>query len=191
MIILFDTETTGVPRNYKAPATDTDNWPRLVQLAFIVLHGETLEQLESYEAIIKPEGFTIPKEASDIHGVTTERALAEGIPLVDAVSAFNNAINKCDTIIAHNISFDEKIMGAEMVRTKLFPIKTDRKKICTMQASTDFCALPGPYGFKWPKLIELHEKLFGVGFEGAHSALVDVEALARCYVGLLTNGIIK
>ena len=33
-----------------------------------------------------------------------------------------------------------------------------RLKICTMHKSTDFCKIENGYGYKWPKLIELHEK---------------------------------
>jgi DNA polymerase III epsilon subunit-like protein len=53
-----------------------------------------------------------------------------------------------------------------------------------MQAATSYCRLPGPYGFKWPTLQELHLKLFNETFAGAHRALADVRACARCYFEL-------
>ncbi len=34
--VFFDTETTGLPLNWKAPVTELENWPRLIQLAYIV-----------------------------------------------------------------------------------------------------------------------------------------------------------
>jgi DNA polymerase III epsilon subunit-like protein len=59
-----------------------------------------------------------------------------------------------------------------------------------MQSSTDFCRLPGRYGFKWPTLQELHGILFGEPMEGAHRALSDVRACARCYGELKRKGLV-
>lgn len=190
MKIIFDTETVGLPKNYKSPLTDLANWPRMVQLAFIVIDDEQVEK-QSYCAIVKPEGFEIPKEASDLHGITTERALEEGKSLSEVLQAICTAMNECDTLIAHNMTFDEKILGAEMIRANIFPEKKERKKICTMEASTNFCAIEGQYGFKWPKLQELHKKLFDCEFEGAHDALNDVNATKLCYWALVAQGVIK
>jgi DNA polymerase III epsilon subunit-like protein len=187
----MDTETVGLPINYKAPPSDTENWPRMIQLAFIVLDKDMVTTQE-YSAIIKPDGFTIPKEASDLHGITTERAMAEGIPLIDAMVSFCNAVNECEVIVAHNLAFDQSVIGAEMIRTGIYPVKKERKKICTMEASTAFCAIPGQYGkFKWPKLQELYKKLFDKEFDGAHNALNDVLATRECFWSLMAQGIIK
>lgn len=192
MIIVFDTETTGVPKNYKAPVTDTENWPRLVQLAFAVHHPVSMARAFEANLIIKPEGFSIPVEASDIHGITTREAEVNGVDLVIAMNLFCRCLEVCDTIVGHNIGFDEKIMGAEMVRTGIKPAKADRTKICTMNASTKFCALPAKNGrgYKWPKLQELHKKLFDSEFDGAHDAMEDVNATVRCFYALKERGII-
>jgi DNA polymerase III subunit epsilon len=56
-----------------------------------------------------------------------------------------------------------------------------KNKICTMQATTDFCKIQGPYGYKWPSLPELHFKLFRETFDEAHDAMVDINATARCF----------
>ena len=77
MYLIFDTETTGLPQNYKAPLTDFDNWPRLVQIAW-QLHEPNGKLVAAKNLIVKPEGFTIPYNSAQIHGITTERALAEG-----------------------------------------------------------------------------------------------------------------
>ena len=82
--LFFDTETTGIPQDYKAPCTDTDNWPRLVQLGWILTDSRGNE-LRRGNRIVRPEGFEIPAAASDVHGITTERALAEGEPLRDVM----------------------------------------------------------------------------------------------------------
>lgn len=190
MKLFFDTETTGVPSNYRAPATDTRNWPRMVQLAWLLTDDKGAELTEG-EFIIKPRGFTIPADAARIHGITTERALAEGVELARAVEAILADMSRAAVLVAHNVRFDEKILGAELIRLGLPNQVESKPRLCTMLASTDYCALPGPYGYKWPKLDELHRKLFSRPLEGAHRALVDVKACARCYFELVRLGVLN
>ena len=189
MYLFFDTETTGLPKYYGAPLEELDNWPRLVQLAWLLL-DENGEEQDGQNRIIRPDGFVIPEEASAVHGISTERALKEGIGIESALDEFVEALESTKTLVAHNISFDEKIMGAEFLRQNLQPQFLAMPKICTMHKSTDFCAIETERGYKWPKLIELHEKLFGVSFDGAHDALADVRATARCFFELKGRGII-
>jgi len=74
------------------------------------------------------------------------------------------------------MSFDEKIVGSEFLRNGMQNTIPSKNKICTMEKSTNFCAIDGPYGYKWPKLSELHYKLFRTGFDEAHNAAVDITA---------------
>lgn len=178
--LFFDTETTGFPKNWNAPVTDLDNWPRLVQLAYM-LYDSKGNLILSNECIIKPEGFTIPISASNIHRVSTERAFKEGQPITSVLNEFNDLIKKADYLVAHNMSFDEKIIGSELLRNGFKDSTQNKDKICTKLKSTRFCAIKGSYGYKWPKLSELHYKLFGFDFEGSHDALSDVSATAKCF----------
>ena len=183
MYLFFDTETTGIPRNYKAAVSDLQNWPRLVQLAWLLIDDEAHE-VASAEYIARPVGFTIPVDAARIHGITTEIAAAKGVDIGTILDAVMPDIGKVSVLVAHNMSFDEKILGAELLRAGLPNVVESRKRQCTMQGATDYCRLPGQYGYKWPTLQELHTKLFKEPFEGAHRALVDVRACARCYFEL-------
>src|SRR3989339_1153667 len=187
MFLFFDTETTGLPRNWRAPLTDLDNWPRLVQLAWL-MYDEKGNKASGNNLIVKPEGFIIPEEAYRVHGISTEIALKKGLELAEALRMFAAGIAKAKIIVAHNISFDEKIMGAEFLRKNIDHSLFDAVRICTKEESTDFCQLPGAYGYKWPTLAELHIKLFGSNFDGAHDALADVEACARCFFELVNRG---
>lgn len=189
MYLFFDTETTGLPINYKAPVSDLNNWPRLVQLAFLFYDKNGIETYRD-DYIIKPEGFTIPLASSCIHGITTEIANNEGYPLKEVLQKFQMFISQADILVAHNMNFDEKIVGAEFLRNKLPDLVATKKKICTMQSTTNFCAIDGPYGYKWPKLSELYYKLFKVGFDEAHNAAVDIQATAKCFWELRRRGII-
>ncbi len=190
MYLLFDTETTGLPKNYKAPASDTDNWPRLVQIAWL-LFDSAGNEMDKRDYIIKPEGFTIPKEASNIHGISTEQAIEQGHDLTKVLGIFANEVKKADYIVAHNISFDEKIVDAEFIRKKSNSKLSEKKQICTMKSSTNYCELPGLYGYKWPNLMELHKKLFDYGFEEAHNAAADIGATAKCFWKLKEIGVIN
>ena len=180
MYLFFDTETTGLPKNWKAPVTDIQNWPRLVQLAYL-LYDQQGNKISGGDFIIQPAGFTIPAEAAAIHGISTEKANREGVALMTVLQDFQTLINRAEQLVAHNMSFDEKIMGAEFLRNRMPDSIASKRKICTMQRSTNFCALDGPYGYKWPKLSELHYKLFNTGFEEAHNAAVDINATAKCF----------
>ena len=180
MYLFFDTETTGLPRNWKAPITDFNNWPRLVQLAYLFFDNSG-NKISGASFIIKPEGFVIPAEASRIHGITTDRALKEGHSIKSVLQHFNSMVLQTTYLVAHNMSFDEKIIGSEFLRNGMQNSVQSKSKICTMESSTNFCAIEGPYGYKWPKLSELHYKLFRTGFDEAHNAAVDIEITAKCF----------
>nr|MBK9652735.1 3'-5' exonuclease [Bacteroidota bacterium] len=188
MYLFFDTETTGLPRNWKAPVTDVNNWPRLVQLAFSLYDKEGGKILAA-DYIIKPEGFTIPVDASRVHGITTERAMDEGVALMDVLIYFQSQIEKSQTLVAHNMSFDEKIMGAEFLRNNMQDSIATPPKLCTMLSATKYCGIEGPYGFKWPKLTELHMKLFNHDFGEAHNAAADIAATVKCFFELKKIGV--
>ena len=158
-ILFYDTETTGLPRSYSAKLSDSDNWPRLVQIAFIVYDTDG-KRINQSETIIKPEGFTIPEQASRIHGITTDRALAEGKDLKSVLDVMRQQIIAADYIVGHNLEFDLNILGAEFYRFKFGNITPARIKICTMKSSVNHCQIPSARGgYKWPKLKELHRKL--------------------------------
>ena len=190
MYLFFDTETTGLPRNWKAPVTDLANWPRMVQIAWIYSDQEG-NLIESADFIIKPDGYTIPIGASNVHGISTERAIAEGKDLRTVLSTFNELVGEAKFLVGHNISFDDKIVGAELLRTNIQSDFNRKNKICTMMSSTEYCQIPGHYGYKWPKLTELHVKLFGEGFDEAHDAAVDIHATEKCFWELRRLGVIQ
>ena len=188
--LIFDTETTGLPKDYKAPISDLNNWPRLVQIAWLQCDNSG-NVLASSDYIVKPQGFTIPKESENIHGISTEKAMTEGIALKKVLNQFSMAINASNFLIAHNMSFDEKIVGAEFLRENIQNKLSVISKICTKELSIDYCKLPGNYGnYKWPSLSELYYKLFNHNFEEAHNAKVDVHACAKCFFKLKSDGIL-
>lgn len=189
LYIFFDTETTGTPLNYKAPSSDARNWPRLVQLGWILM-TENGKKVSDKNYIVKPNGFTIPADATKIHNITTKVALEQGRELSFVIDEFLKDFNKAKYVVGHNIDFDKKIVGAELIRLSRPDIMNSKEAFCTMKSSTDFCKIPGCYGYKYPKLQELYHKLFGRDFEDAHDAASDIEATQQCFWELRKKGLI-
>lgn len=192
MILIFDTETTGLPKNYNAPPSDSENWPRVVQIAW-QLHDYDGALVQHASYIIRPEGFTIPFEAEKVHGISQERALAEGIPLADAMEKFEKAIIQATYFAGHNLDFDLSILAAEWFRLNKGEFPQRPTLDTKSDAVTEFCAIPGGKNgrYKWPTLGELYFKLFGTDFEKAHNAAFDIAANGRALFELIKMGIIS
>jgi DNA polymerase-3 subunit alpha len=186
MYLIFDTETTGLPQNWKAPLTDFENWPRCVQLAWQI-HDSLGKLLKVKNYIIKPDGYDIPYNAEKIHGISTDLAFSKGIPISDVLKEFLEDVKNSNFVIGHNVKFDNDIIGCELLRMKKTDILADFPSIDTKDWSVNHCAIKGGRGgkYKWPTLSELHEKLFNENFAEAHNASADVEATARCFLELV------
>ncbi|MDR9456608.1 MAG: DNA polymerase III subunit alpha [Salegentibacter sp.] len=187
MYLIFDTETTGLPKRWNAPLTDTDNWPRCIQIAW-QLHDEMGNLVESQDYLVKPEGFNIPFDAEKIHGISTELAEQEGISLMEVLEKFQEALDKTKFVVGQNVGFDLNIMGAEFYRKDVENTLQELPVLdtCT-EITADLCKIPGGRGgrFKLPTLTELHEYLFDEAFGEAHNATADVEATTRCFLELI------
>lgn len=189
MYLFFDTETTGKAKSFNASFKDTDNWPRITQLAWQV-YNEDGRLFKSFSSLIKPDGWEVPKEQFFIdNNMSTERCEKEGEAISSVIYKFLVELNQCKYLLAHNMSFDLNVMACEMYRLN---ITAENKpiKFCTMKSMTDIMQLPGPYGFKYPSLNELHNYLFGEDFTGAHDAMDDVNATAKCFFELKRKNII-
>ncbi len=187
MYLIFDTETTGLPKRWDAPPSDTDNWPRCVQIAW-QLHDDMGRLLVQYDTLVRPEGFNIPYDAEQIHGISTDLALKEGKPLETVLADFREALEKTRFLVGQNVGFDINVMGAECIRaTGENPLEGLPVLDTCTEDTAELCQLPGGRGgkFKLPTLTELHQHLFGEPFEEAHNASADVEATARCFLELI------
>src|SRR5690554_560409 len=187
MYLIFDTETTGLPRNWNAPYTDTDNWPRCIQIAW-QLHDEMGKVIEHQDYLVKPDGFNIPFDSERIHGISTELALEQGISLQEVLEKFNIALSKAKFVVGQNVGFDLNVMGCEFHRMGV-PTDLNEKPVldtCT-EVTAELIKLPGGRGgrYKLPTLTELHQYLFGIPFSEAHNATADVEATTRCFLELI------
>lgn len=186
--LFFDTETSGLPNSYRLPYhKDLENWPRLVTISWILTAQDGTEYARGNH-IVKPNGFKI--QASHIHGITQEKAESEGKDLKTVLMWFLQDYQQFDdtVLVAHNMNFDFNVLFSELMRT--FPEHKWTSlvpNICTMESLTEFCGIESSYGFKWPKLEELHYILFQKGFDNAHNSMADTEALKRCFFEALKH----
>ncbi|MDH5413798.1 MAG: PHP domain-containing protein, partial [Flavobacteriaceae bacterium] len=189
MYLIFDTETTGLPKNWNASITDTDNWPRCIQLAW-QLHDKMGNLIEHQDFLIIPEGFNIPYDAEQIHGISTQLAQEKGKPLSEVLVEFNEALAKTNFVVGQNVNFDLNVLGCEFYRQEIYTKLNDLPVLDTCTEKTaELCQIPGGRGgkYKLPTLTELYEFLFKEAFKDAHNATADVEATARCFFELIRN----
>ena len=187
MYLIFDTETTGLPKKWNAPISDINNWPRCVQLAWQI-HDNLGNCIESKDFLIKPDGYNIPYDSQKIHGISTELAERDGHDLLEVLTQFNEAVKNSKFIIGHNVKFDLNIMGCEFYRLKVKNNLEVSKILDTCYEKTaTLCEIPGGRGgkYKFPTLTELHSYLFSTSFADAHNATADVEATTRCFLELI------
>lgn len=190
MILFFDTETTGViPKGMEhSPLNCAQQYPRVVQLSWQVVCDDG--GIREGDHIIKPDGFTIPDEAAKVHGITTDRAIAEGVEYKKAFLEFFNDLKNADRICAHNAQFDKGVLIAEYVRmtnraraAKFSEFVAKKPLDDTMYLTKDFVGARFSNGKpgKYPRLEELYANLFNGESFPAHNSMEDVRALAKCY----------
>ncbi len=175
-IFFYDTETTGLPV-WQEPS-DSVSQPHLVQLGAVLVNADTKEIISSMDVIIKPEGWTIPSEVAEIHGITTEKALAVGVPEKVALEMFLSMRGDADRV-AYNKTFDQRIIRIAAKRylddeaQEKWAIKEDHH--CSMRmAQADI-------GGKNPKLAVSYKHYTGKDLENAHSAMADTLACMAVY----------
>jgi DNA polymerase III epsilon subunit-like protein len=194
VILFFDTETTGKAGKNANPV-DPNDWPDIMQIAWAVYYENGELAWERCHLIKPPIGGwqNLQQEALAIHGLTVEYCQANGVHIVEALRDFKQAIDGADRIVAHNMGFDRPVVRSAMMREKVTPERNPRRQfVCTMLSAVGLCRLPGKYKgqYKWPKLSELHQHLFGCqSTEPAHDALGDIRTLAKCYFEMARLGV--
>ncbi len=183
--LYFDTETTGVPDSYVA---HPKYWPRIVQIAWVVSNSDG-RIFEQASMIVKPEGFVIPDKSIEIHGITNEKATAEGRELKDVMTAFGKAWRRAEVMCCHNVSFDLPIVMGESYRLWGQMPFSSKPHICTMKQTGKIVQARKENGHlkSWPSLADLCAYC-GVTNTKAHDALGDVLATWECHQYLINQG---
>jgi len=160
-LLIFDTETTGLPTNSDIPAENkSDNWPHLVSIAWVIMDSDDNEIIKRRKYIIRPDGWNIPQESIAIHGISELKANLSGHKLQDVLLEF--ITESYDMLVAHNLKFDYNVLRNAMIWDLGWGFNPLTKpSCCTMKLSTDICMLPGRNGtMKYPKLSELYAEVF-------------------------------
>lgn len=198
LVLVFDTETTGLPprtpRNAPAPPIEelVATWPHIVQLSGLLFDTKTHTVVDMFDHIIKlPADVALPEESVAIHGISREMCDTQGIDIKAALVNFAILFEKAHSIVAHNLDFDKSVIQVELHRNDYVNIFNKQLKLeyCTMKYGekitnlTMTSKISGKPIKKSPKLVELHEHLFGVSERplNLHNSLIDVLICARCY----------
>jgi len=190
VLLFFDTETTGLPSRDRKIRSDPLSWPRLVELGWLLMTEDGI-CLEEQSFLIKPEGFDIPSASTEIHGISTTDACLTGLPVEDVLNRFCSSARRADLLVAHNFSYDIRILLTELIRLEKRDLMPSMRSTCTMKSSARFCGIPGRFGkgFKWPSLSGLYQKLYDQPPESAHRALYDARTCADCYYELVKRDV--
>ncbi|KAF5047250.1 putative bifunctional exonuclease/endonuclease protein [anaerobic digester metagenome] len=184
-VLIVDTETTGLPRRDRAGRV---SWPRLVEVGWVLL-DEVGAVIGEESHLVIPEGFAIPPDASEVHGITEALARHEGKPLPDVLDALEHSLVGVGLVVAHNISFDIGVLRAESDRLRRGDRLFAHPTFCTMKNGARMLRTPGVHGFRWPTLTELHDWLLAEPYPARHRALEDARACARCYLAMRKMGL--
>lgn len=189
-VLVFDTETTGLPVERNGSIYNSFNWPYIIQLSYMIYDSDTnaLIGLED-DYIDIPTNVMIDPESVKIHNITSEQ-LRNGINIVQALEKFNSHAEKVDLLVAHNVSFDKRMLMVEGIRNNIKVNITDT--YCTMKNSINLCKIEttsrsGEKYFKYPRLSELYMKLFDIDPKNTHNALVDILICLRCFCKMELN----
>lgn len=190
-VLVFDTETNGLPNGKNPSITETHNWPHILQISYILYDDEKHNIIDIQDHLIKVDKtIAISDECTKIHGITRYKCEKKGIPITDALDLFNNALQQADLVVGHNVSFDKRLIMVECIRQKKAQYFTRlgvrKQEFCTMKTTTELCGIEkinmttGEKYFKYPSLSELHEKIFGNKPKGTHDSTADILICMRC-----------
>lgn len=193
-LLLFDTETTGLPKSRKSARQGPNNWPHLVSIAWVILDNDTVVE-EKYR-IVKPKNWTIPEDSTKIHGITNETAIAEGVSLESVIQEFLAV--QADCLVAHNLEFDLNVLeNAILWDLEMNPPTYSFKEFyCTMETTKTYCRLPSkfnPRTYKPPKLSELYTIVTKKSpvTNALHNSLYDTTLLKEIVISLHITDLLK
>jgi DNA polymerase III epsilon subunit-like protein len=197
LILIFDTETTGLPTERNPSINDLHKWPHIIQISWVIYDDVQKCVVDEYDKIIAiPADVTLTEGAVQVHGITRERSVKEGIHIRVALFDFKTALNRCGMIVGHNLSFDKRLIMVEGKRQGIY-MGVNMLEYCTMKNGINLCRIPktvtyGTDEFKYPRLIELYTFLYGdsaVIPDNLHNSKVDVDICLQCFVRMQELGI--
>lgn len=195
LALFYDFETNGLPL-WSEPSEDPRQ-PHITQAAAQLVDLKTRITVASMDLIVMPDGWTIPDDIAALNGLTTERALAVGVPETLVITALLAMWRRASVRVGHNQSFDARIGRIAIKRQlgdeSLAEEWKDGAAQCTALLAKPICQLPATdkmkatnfkNQFKTPDLAEAYQHFTGCALADAHQAGADVEACKKVYFGI-------
>lgn len=175
-IVSLDTETTGLDRRGE---------DHIIQLACVKIDPDMIQDpalavVKKKQWLIIPASpsWKIDKSAQEIHGITREKVLSDGIPWKEAAEEFLAFIEGCDILTYNGNKFDISFIYNDLREIGLdFPM--DRVFYDSFQMEI----LLNPRD-----LTSIYKKYTGKDLEGAHDALADACAAAEVFCAQVNDG---
>ena len=187
IVIVFDTETTGLPQGWNTPPTESDKYPHIVQISYMLYDTNLDKTVACEDHIINlSASVDLPIESVRIHGITRARMKSKGIPIEHALDDFEEALAEADLVVGHNVRFDKNMVLAEAHRCGRPLTFAKKDEYCTMLNGVEECKIKkeGKSQFKYPNLSELYSHFFGEMPRGVHDSMADVVYTLRCFLAL-------
>lgn len=188
MYLIFDCSALAGKTNYKANFTETEAWPRLIHISWILLNQE-YKPIADADYIVQSSQFKIDEKSKEKAHIDDEDIQKKALPINEILDKFSEAVEQAEYLFSHNLNYNENILGAEYVRAKKSISMFSKKRFCLMEEGTYFCKISAKGGgFKFPTLPELHASCFGQSYGPAGNARADVIAAARSFIKLMKTG---
>ena len=202
-VLVFDTETTGLPQSKIISPDTLKLWPHIVQFSYVIYDTDANDIVVSSDDIVKVGKDVVISEGSiELHGITSEISQSKGSNIIEIIDVFCNHLKSVDVLVGHNVTFDIKMVKVELLRliyndmsedksrkykNNLYDLSNFQNVYCTLQNSIELCAIKtldkfGKEYNKYPKLVELHKYLFHSVPNNLHNSFNDILITLRCYI---------
>ncbi|MBC6989407.1 exonuclease domain-containing protein [Hymenobacter sp. BT491] len=184
-LLFVDTETSGLPADWSLPYSADDNWPYIVQLAWVV-YTKDGERVKGENHYLRIGDHPINPTSSQIHGITPEFLEQHGQdPHVVLQQLQDDLYEYRPLVVGHFMQLDFHMVGAGFFRSDLINPLPQLPTFCTMKVTAQFVR---PSRQRYLSLGQLYERLFHEKLNNQHDAWVDVQATAECFFELWRKG---
>lgn len=183
-ILFYDVETSDMIK-YGLPSEHPDQ-PHIAEIAAILVSAETRDVISSLNVMVKPDGWSMSKEATEVNGLTDQMLEDHGVPEYLAVSMLLSMWrNSATKRVAYNKTFDIRMIR---IAAKRMGMTDEAIDLWSDKDANHDCAMRMyqlVHGGKNTKLVDAFESIMGEKYPSAHSALPDTYACAEVYFNCL------
>lgn len=183
---IVDIETDGLPHTNGAQV----EFPNVIQIAWTLIDkkGNLLKkecELINFIGIKHTDAFSV-------NNIDINLVKKIGKEPTEVFKKFISDVKTSSFVVAHNADFDIPIIKNQLTKYSLQDPFKNKRIICTMKESVHYCNIISINNeLKFPRLIDLYEKLFNYKIEQRHNAESDALLTTKCYKELVNIGVIK